>query len=190
MILLPTAADLAEMGITGPKQRRFFEAVQNIGAESEISPTERKHILKNDLQKVSQAYNTEFEPGTTVIEYAGSLDSYDLLLDGSNDGSVFNCEKLYVVYDPRSEPRNIQRDTAGFTGSDLTLFVLLPSTNSGKESLLMAEVALQQLGPVVVGCPTDDIRVVRMDEWLTYGHPILKAMIDSQASVYPADEVC
>eukprot|EP00931_Biecheleriopsis_adriatica_P049684 TRINITY_DN28743_c0_g1_i2.p1 TRINITY_DN28743_c0_g1~~TRINITY_DN28743_c0_g1_i2.p1 ORF type:complete len:476 (-),score=78.02 TRINITY_DN28743_c0_g1_i2:67-1494(-) len=65
--------------------------------------------------------------------------------------------------------------------------MLMPSLTSSPECLLCTEVGLQAFCPT--GIPLKDVRVVRVDDYLSLGHDILRAMIEKGKKVYPAEEV-
>jgi hypothetical protein len=104
------------------------------------------------------------------------------------------CENIVVIIDPRRPRRSAYGEImAAFDGDDskmsrVKLALLMPSTSSSKEALLMAEFALHNLALSVDYPATAQRLFIRMDDYLVHGDGIISAMIAEEKTVYPADE--
>eukprot|EP00930_Biecheleria_cincta_P067357 TRINITY_DN5389_c0_g1_i1.p1 TRINITY_DN5389_c0_g1~~TRINITY_DN5389_c0_g1_i1.p1 ORF type:complete len:508 (-),score=98.38 TRINITY_DN5389_c0_g1_i1:202-1725(-) len=122
---------------------------------------------------------------TTIIEFG-------------NDGQLVrhlsqkpwaDVEQILLVFDPRTDPFHDTKTPDDWTDAvkkKVVTFLLMPSLTSSPECLLCAEIGLQCFTPDKV--PLKDVRVVRVDDYLSLGHDILKAMIEKNKKVYPAEE--
>merc|ERR1712232_1221041 len=131
---------------------------------------------------------------TTIIEVGDDGDFVRYL----SLKPLTEVEQILLVIDPRSHPhREIAQTLFGeppeeWTNLDKTkcvTFMLMPSRTSSPECLLCVEVGLQCLSLAGFRIPSNDVRVVRIDDYLHHGHAILKAMMESGKKVSPAEEV-
>jgi hypothetical protein len=70
-----------------------------------------------------------------------------------------------------------------------SIFLLLPSSTSSPENLILCEFALVSLGLYIDIFPEDKISYLRLDDYMLYGDKVVEAMADAGKRIYPQEEM-